>query len=447
MRLPFRFSNIAALLVGAALYVGGVLWTSRLTYAWSQNEELRFGPDLRGVWLWPRSGQEPFPGVIFANGGTGTLPHNLPLAVELSKYGVACFLFDFAGQGGSRSGGQPEQDLKEAISYFRNHPKVDRSRLGAVGHSLGGRLISEHSREFRGEVIFGNLPEQESPDILIAYSRYEFLFDRPDGPNVVIGPWTDHLTGPMDPILLNASMRWFGNRLGFQPSKRITEPTRLLARIVALLGGALVVLGLVLALPVLEPAPAGSAPISSSFLWVTSVGTLALAVLLARRERPQFRLSDASRFYAVLIGGAFFGAVYLLSAIAFSWSYFDVVLHLRKLPFFLGMSVVFSLIQWHDQALIHGRLIEAPEVRWRELWVAGLLGSAGRWLAAVLVFSALLLAGGRSGVWMILSLVCFVTFWLEGLGAVLSCRARHGLAGATFLGMAWSWLWTVFLPM
>jgi len=438
---------LGVLVLGLAVYLGSILWTWRLTASWSEKETLRFSDGLRGVWLWPKSGREPYPAVLFANGGTGTLEHNLPLAIELTKHGVACFLFDFGGQGGSRAGGQPERDLGDAIAALKRHPRVDPKRVGAVGHSLGGRLITERADEFRAEVVFGNLSERQSPDILIAYSRFEFLFDPPASPTVVVGPWTDHLNGPMDPVLLRPSLDWLGPRLGFQATQPLTEPTRILARLLALLGGAVLVLGLLLFLPSPEPWPSGDSPIPSSFLWVTSVGTMIVPALLCRREKPVFRLSDRPRGGALLLGGAFFALVYLLSVAAFSWSYFDVVLHARKWGFFAAMSVVFTLIQWHDQALLHGKLIGSPEISWARLWRAGVVAAACRWAVAGLVFAVVLLRGGRPGIWMIVATVSFVTFWLESLAVSLSCRARHSLAGAVFLGMTWAWLWTVFLPM
>jgi pimeloyl-ACP methyl ester carboxylesterase len=446
-RLASTRIALGVLVLGMAIYLGSILWTWRLTTSWSEKETLKFSDGLRGVWLWPKAGKEPYPAVLFANGGTGTLEHNLPLAIELTKHGVACFLFDFGGQGGSKAGGQPEQDLAAAIAALKQHPRVDPKRLGAVGHSLGGRLITEHADKFRAEVVFGNLSERESPDILIAYSRFEFLFDPPSSPTVVVGPWTDHLSGPMDPVLLRASLDWLGQRLGFKATHPVTEPTRILARLLALLGGAFIVLSLLMFLPAVEPWPSGDAPIPSSFLWITSLGTMVLPVLFCRREKPVFRLSDRPRGIALLLGGAFFISVYLLSVAAFSWSYFDVVLHARKWGFFAAMSVVFTLIQWHDQALLHGKLIESPEISWAQLWRAGFVASACRWAVAGLILVVVLLAGGRPGIWMILGTVCIVTFWLESLAVSLSCRARHSLAGAAFLGMTWAWLWTVFLPM
>src|SRR5476651_573377 len=107
MGIPTRLP-LGVLVAGAILYAGGIAWTSRLTSDWCDKEEVRFAEGLRGVWLWPKSGAEPFPAVLFANGATGTLEHNLPLAIELTKHGVACFLFDFQGQGGSRAGSPSE---------------------------------------------------------------------------------------------------------------------------------------------------------------------------------------------------------------------------------------------------------------------------------------------------------------------------------------------------
>src|SRR5258706_598709 len=125
MGIPSRGLSGGILLLGIALFTGGTARTWTLTRSWSVKEEVRFADGLRGVWLWPKSGREPYPAALFANGATGTLEHNLPLAIELTKHGVACFLFDFGGQGGSKPGHQPEADLVSAIEVFRSHPRVD----------------------------------------------------------------------------------------------------------------------------------------------------------------------------------------------------------------------------------------------------------------------------------------------------------------------------------
>lgn len=108
--------------------------------------------------------------------------------------------------------------------------------------------------------------------------------------------------------------------------------------------------------------------------------------------------------------------------------------------------MLLTLVLWQDQALLHGRRMAEPEVSRKTLWRAALEAASARWFVSAFLFAIVFLRTGRTGAWMILSLVSFAAFWLEGFAAALSLRMRHPLAGATFLGLVWSWLWTVFLP-
>ena len=447
-RQRLRKALIAGLtaLVGLGLYSYGIFSTRTLQDKDALWEEVEFEPGIGGVWLWPKTGEGKMPAVLFANGAAGTLEHNLPLALELVKHGVASFLFDFRGQGRSAGEFQPKEDLDAAILYFSSHERVDRERLGATGHSMGGRLLSGKAKAFKAMVIFGAIPRPDDSRILVAHSRFEFLFDPPDVQNIVIGRYSDHVTGPMDPELMQHALDWLGRHLGFQPVHPITEGRRGGSRLVALAGGALLVLACLFCVRQSQPTIVRDTVIPPIYLWITTLGTFTFPVILLRRTHPALLMFRTRRWKPVLLGSGFFLLVYLLSVGFASWSYFNVTIYGFKIGFFLVVAATFTTILWHDQNILHGAAIRDGEGRWRELWRAALAGAAGRWAAAMVLFLLVWIASGRVGIFVLLSALCFLVFWLEGLAAALSIRMRHPLAGATFLGLTWSWLATVLLP-
>lgn len=71
-----------------------------------------------------------------------------PLANQLAQQGIASIRLDFPGNGESE---EPftaydltnmKQDVAQAISYMKQHYRIDEERLGMVGYSMGGRVVS-----------------------------------------------------------------------------------------------------------------------------------------------------------------------------------------------------------------------------------------------------------------------------------------------------------------
>ena len=101
------------------------------------------------VW-WPE-GARSAPLVLLCHGFTGNRHgdgHFAPLANRLAEYGIASIAVDFPGNGESE---EPftaynieamQSDLRAAAGYMAQHHGADISRLGLVGHSMGGRLVS-----------------------------------------------------------------------------------------------------------------------------------------------------------------------------------------------------------------------------------------------------------------------------------------------------------------
>jgi uncharacterized protein len=103
---------------------------------------------LGGTVQWPE-GQGPFPTVVLGHGLNGLKEWTLPdVAASLVEAGIAAFWFDYRNYGDSEGTPRDEvshygriQDWQNAITYVTTLPKVDESRIGVWGTSLGGRDI------------------------------------------------------------------------------------------------------------------------------------------------------------------------------------------------------------------------------------------------------------------------------------------------------------------
>ena len=100
---------------------------------------------LEGAWHYPE-GAGTFPAVVVCHPHTlygGEMSNNVVMAVcrELCQQGIAAFRFNFRGAGGSQGnfadGAGEQEDVKAAISFVAKDTKIDNSRIGLAGYSLG----------------------------------------------------------------------------------------------------------------------------------------------------------------------------------------------------------------------------------------------------------------------------------------------------------------------
>lgn len=100
----------------------------------------------------PTDGDD-WPLVVLCHGFTGNRRgdgHFPRVARQLATRGIACAALDFAGNGDSElsftdytlSG--MYDDIETVIAYMRENYSVSPDRLGLVGHSMGGRVVSLH---------------------------------------------------------------------------------------------------------------------------------------------------------------------------------------------------------------------------------------------------------------------------------------------------------------
>jgi fermentation-respiration switch protein FrsA (DUF1100 family) len=84
--------------------------------------------------------------VVVFNGNAGNRANRAELADRLAARGVATLLFDYRGYGGNP--GLPSElgltrDARAALTYLKERPDVDRSRIVYFGESLGAAVAVE----------------------------------------------------------------------------------------------------------------------------------------------------------------------------------------------------------------------------------------------------------------------------------------------------------------
>src|SRR5919205_1045220 len=104
------------------------------------------GPRLRG-WLYiPAEGGPPFPTVVMAHGFSAVKEMYLDRFAEaFAEVGLASLVFDNRNFGASEGTPRYEidpwtqvHDYRDAITYARGRPEVDRERIGVWGSSYSG---------------------------------------------------------------------------------------------------------------------------------------------------------------------------------------------------------------------------------------------------------------------------------------------------------------------
>jgi pimeloyl-ACP methyl ester carboxylesterase len=111
-------------------------------------EEVDFRSDnltLKGWFIPP---QENVDGatLLYVHGLGGNRSNLLYQAAHLHKHGYGAFLIDLRNSGQSEGNlttlsYQEANDVHAAIAYLQTHPKTNPTRIGAIGHSMGGAAV------------------------------------------------------------------------------------------------------------------------------------------------------------------------------------------------------------------------------------------------------------------------------------------------------------------
>jgi dipeptidyl aminopeptidase/acylaminoacyl peptidase len=101
------------------------------------------GKTLRGWFIPARDGITPFPTIIAAHGWSHSAAQMLPVVRLLYEAGFAGLVCSARGHGGSDGDGpitirKVAEDILSEFHYLEGRQDVDGSRIGVVGHSIGG---------------------------------------------------------------------------------------------------------------------------------------------------------------------------------------------------------------------------------------------------------------------------------------------------------------------
>jgi len=137
--------------VGLVLAIAGIMGLAFTTFAGIHISKVGFTTDgydspprkVSGLLLMPdRPVSKPTPAVIFSHGFTGSKEMYFAPARELARRGVIVLAIDLRGHGstgGTSDFGYSEtRDVWAAADYLSTLKDVDRNKIAATGHSLGG---------------------------------------------------------------------------------------------------------------------------------------------------------------------------------------------------------------------------------------------------------------------------------------------------------------------
>jgi pimeloyl-ACP methyl ester carboxylesterase len=101
------------------------------------------GISLRGWFIPVGVSSTPQATIIVAHGWSSNASEMLPVARQLHTAGLGVLLYDARGHGASGSDGPITirtfaDDMLAAVDFLQDLPGVDSSRLGVIGHSIGG---------------------------------------------------------------------------------------------------------------------------------------------------------------------------------------------------------------------------------------------------------------------------------------------------------------------
>lgn len=101
------------------------------------------GLSLRGWFIPAGASSTPHAAVLVAHGWSSNASQMLPVASQLHAAGFGVLLYDARGHGASASDGPITirtfaDDMLAAVDFLQDLPGVDSSRLGVIGHSIGG---------------------------------------------------------------------------------------------------------------------------------------------------------------------------------------------------------------------------------------------------------------------------------------------------------------------
>jgi fermentation-respiration switch protein FrsA (DUF1100 family) len=142
------------------------------------------GPRLRG-WLYtPEIGGPPFPTIVMAHGFSAVKEMYLDRFAEaFAEVGLAALVFDHRNFGASDGSPRFEidpwaqaYDYRDAVTYARTRPEVDRERIGVWGSSYsGGHVLVVGAVDRRVKCVVAQVPLVSGYRNILRLVRSDFL--------------------------------------------------------------------------------------------------------------------------------------------------------------------------------------------------------------------------------------------------------------------------------
>lgn len=223
-------------------------------------EKIMVTPNTPALRIFPAT-LGPHPIALLAHGGTGSKENLFRFGEALAAAGFNCFSVDQAGHGES-----PQRySLTNIRLKFRELERVLGEVDVFVGHSMGGGAGSWSVREdgFRPKLFIAVDSSarvgERGPPLLLLVAQFSELMPRDwlraqTNAQIVISPWSEHITAVFDSTLVNAGVKAACAAVG-KPVP--APPTAWRWRLAGLVLGAAGGLGLMFSLPELHPRFAG----------------------------------------------------------------------------------------------------------------------------------------------------------------------------------------------
>ena len=246
------------IVVGAIICLGAGAALSHVIEPGVRVEKIMLTTNTPALRIFPAT-PGPHPKALLAHGGGGSKEMLFRFGEAFAAAGFDCYSVEQAGQGASP---QPF-----SLTNILSKPRELERALGGVdvfiGHSLGGGAGAWSVREdgFRPKLFIGLESDivvgERGPPVVVLMARFgEFaplirtMLRTQTNAQVVISPWSEHITAAYAPSLVNAGVKAACVAFG-KPVP--APPTAWRWRLVGLLLGIMGALGLMFYLPEIHP--------------------------------------------------------------------------------------------------------------------------------------------------------------------------------------------------
>jgi hypothetical protein len=244
--------------VAAILSLGAGAALSHVVEPGVRVEKIMLTTNTQALRIFPAT-PGPHPKALLAHGGGGSKEMLFRFGEAFAAAGFDCYSVDQAGQG--------ESPQPFSLTNILSKPRELERALGGVdvfiGHSLGGGAGAWSVREdgFRPKLFIGLESDivvgERGPPVVVLMARFgEFaplirtMLRAQTNAQVVISPWSEHITAVYDPRLVNAGVKAACAAFG-KPVP--AAPTAWRWRLAGLVLGITGALGLMFCLPEIHP--------------------------------------------------------------------------------------------------------------------------------------------------------------------------------------------------